>query len=279
MKKVKFVLPLIAVFLTFIFLVSNQVWKSYWVKVQKLSYLKYEGRRFDVYEFDRSTPDVGKKTKIYLTYGQSNAANGGEPHSRFRNENVHQFLLGETYVYEDPSLGANGLGVSVWGVLGDLLVKKGDIDSVIFANAAYGGTPISHLKEGIHFEFLMTQYSYLMTKYGRVDAILFHQGESDNKPGGPENYYRHFSKFLENLNSRGVRAPIYISRASVCGIDSANTALTEVQTKLALDYAQIMEGPNTDLLSEPEFRFDGCHFSESGLYEHAAAWKAVLNDN
>ena len=91
--------------------------------------------------------DISDNTGIYLTYGQSNSVNSGELGYMVKND-VYQFILGNTFDYIDPSLGGTGYGGSVWGMLGDKLIKQGFHDKVIFSNSGWGGTNIEQLKKG-----------------------------------------------------------------------------------------------------------------------------------
>jgi hypothetical protein len=253
---------------------------SLYVKAKKIPELKYEGRNFDVNRYEVVDLEITESSGVFLTYGQSNATNSGEPplwgETTGSIDNVYQFLLGNTYVYRDPSLGANGLGRSVWGLVGRDLIEKGVFDKVIFANSGYGGESISNLKDSIHFNFLTSNYNLLIEKYGKVDAILFHQGESDNSEDGIEKYYKEFSEFLNNLSDNGIFIPVYLSRASMCGEGSANEELTNIQNRLISDFELVKEGPNTDLLTSRQLRFDYCHFSQDGLKDYSNLWVQYL---
>ena len=116
-------------------------------------------------------------------------------------------------------------------------------------------------------------------KYGKVDAILFHQGESNHSEDGVINYYSGFSDFLQNLEKRGIKVPVYLSRASFCpNRYPVNIELTDIQNKLIGDYARVHAGPNSDLLvSKIDRRKDNCHFSLAGNQKLAKMWvEAIL---
>ncbi len=178
----------------------------------------------------------------------------------------------------NPSLGGTGTGGSVWGMVGDKLIEKGVYNEVIFSNCGWGGTTINELKEGEIFDYLVQNYSLMMEKYGRVDGILFHQGESDNINGGPESYYGSFVNFIDNLKLKGINTNVYLSRVSFCGVHyPLNDRLTTVQNRLINDLSNVFEGPNTDLLSEPKFRLpDNCHFSLLGYDRFSDMWVTSL---
>ena len=235
------------------------------------------GRNFYIPYYTAKSVDSTKQTGVYLTYGQSNSSNSGEFGYYVENE-VFQFLLGETFIYEDPSLGGTGTGGSVWGMVGDKLINEGVYEQVIFSNCGWGGRSIAHLKTGHYFEYLIQNHQGLIKRFGKVDGILFHQGESDNSPEGVENYYANFSEFVNNLKESGIEIPIYLSRASLCGEKRPiNNELTNVQNQLIKDFELIKEGPNTDLLSDKKYRRkDYCHFSLEGYDKFSDMWIEFL---
>ena len=237
---------------------------------------RWGGRNFNVDVYTIKETDPLKNIGVYLTYGQSNSTNSGEYGYFVKNE-VFQYLLGKTFVYEDPSLGGTGIGGSVWGMVGDKLIENEVHDQVVFSNSGWGGKSIGELKDGHEFEFLITNYNGLIDKYGRVDGILFHQGESNNSPEGVRNYYNDFSEFISNLKERGVEIPVYLSRVSLCGKNPINENLTDIQNKLIREIDIVREGPNTDLLSLESDRLnDYCHFSLQGNDKFSDMWVELL---
>jgi len=232
-----------------------------------------DGRNFNVGYFTLKDTNPTKKTMVFLTYGQSNSVNGGDCCYNVT-EDVFMYLTGQTYRYQDPSLGVNGLGGSVWGMVGDKLIKKGVTEQVVFSNCGWGGKTIKQLSQGHNLNFLVENYRGLIKKFGKVDGILFHQGENNNSPEGIQNYYRDFSNFIKNLNSEGVTIPIYLSRVSLCGSKKPiNPKLTNIQNELINNFNIVREGPNTDLISKrPERTKDLCHFTLDGYDRFSDMW-------
>ena len=234
------------------------------------------GRNFNIDYYDQLDVDLNKKTAIFITYGQSNAANDGQLGYVVKND-VFQYVIGESFVYKDPSLGATGFGGSVWGMLGDKLIQNGYYDQVIFSNCGWSGKRIEELKEGHYFEYLSKNFLSLEKKYGRVDGVLFHQGEANNSIEGVKNYYKDFYEFILKLKSIGINVPVFLSRASVCGIDRpSNKTLLNIQNKLIADLDNVKKGPNTDLIIGKEFRLDGCHFTIKGYEVYSDLWFECL---
>lgn len=278
MKKRYIIIPIIIFISISTFIFNNYPYNflyTFYVKTKKIKKISYDGRNLDISQLTQVHLDVSNDTGIFLTYGQSNAANAGEPGYNPSLE-VYQFLLGDTFKYQEPSLGVNGRGSSIWGMVGDKLIKSGANESVIFSNCGYGGKSIEQLIEGIHFNYLVINYKMLLKKYGRVDAILFHQGEQNAK--NFKNYYNKFSLFLENLTDEEINIPIYLARASYCGgIESPE--LLSIQDQLIKDFPQVLKGPNTDLIYSKTERYDNCHFSLSGLEKASDMWVDSLTAN
>ena len=117
-----------------------------------------------------------------------------------------------------------------------------------------------------------------MSVFGKVDGILFHQGESDNHPAGVKNYDKYFTEFLSNLKDWEIEIPIYLARASLCGAKPPNKMLTAVQDRLIANFEVVKEGPSSDLLHEKTDRLrDGCHFTLEGSSKLAAMWVESIN--
>lgn len=251
--------------------------KKYWSGPNVDPSFHNVGRNLHLDRYTSAETDPLKQTGVYLTYGQSNAENGGQYGYSVRSE-VYQFALGETFVYEDPSIGGIGQGGSVWGMLGDKLIERGFHEQVVFANCAWGGIRISKLKEGHYLQYLIDHYNGLMKKFGRVDGVLFHQGEADNFTEGVLEYYDNYVVFLENLDKAGIRIPVYLSRASLCGEGQPlNKDLTDIQDQIIADFEMVKEGPNTDMIIAKGDRIkDNCHFTLSGYDKFAEMWVKCL---
>ena len=234
-------------------------------------------RNFDIGNLKEVNLSIDNTTGIYLTYGQSNAANHGQIGYEVKYE-VYQYLKGKTYIYKDPSLGATGNDGSVWGMVGDKLIKSNMHKKVIFSNNGFGGRRIEDLNKEPYLNHLIKNYNQLLRDYGRVDAILFHQGEiNHSNKYGNSNYYKEFKILVDKLKAQGIIIPIYLSRTSICNNDS-DAGLIEIQNKIIKDMDIVFPGPNTDLLSEKKFRLpDNCHFSLLGYEKFSDMWVISLN--
>ena len=117
-------------------------------------------RNFDTSNLKERNLSIDTTTGIYLTYGQSNAANHGQIGYEVENE-VFQYLDGKAYPYKDPSLGATGDDGSVWGMVGDKLIKNNVHKKVVFSNNGYGGRKIEDLNKEPYLNYLIKNYNQL----------------------------------------------------------------------------------------------------------------------
>jgi len=234
------------------------------------------GRISDTSNYVEVDLKMADSTGVFLTYGQSNSVNQGQIGYEVKEE-VFMHFQGKTYEYKDPSLGGSGIDGSVWGMVGDKLINSGAYKRVVFANSGLGGRKLEELNKGKHFDYLVFNYQSLKDKFGKVDAILFHQGESEIEPDNVDNYYKNFEEFISNLKAKGISIPIYLSRASYCY--SLNSKITEIQDSLIKEYEIVREGPNTDLLTDKKYRLpDNCHFSMAGYERFSDLWVEYLTD-
>ncbi len=214
---------------------------------------------------------------VFLTYGQSNSVNAGQI-GHVSGPQVLNFYQGQLYRYEDPALGGQGRQGSVWGRLGDRLVGQNHYPGVIFALAGAHGKTLRQLSEAPHYDYFITQYRGLLETLGRVDAILFHQGEANHRHKQAGDYERQFLAFYRKLRADGVTAPLYLSQASLCN-NAPDEQLLGQQDALIADLPGVLRGPNSDALAHPRYRLpDRCHFSAEGLDALSQLWLESLSN-
>jgi len=223
---------------------------------------------------------------IILTLGQSNAANSGGGGYKVRGE-VFNIFRGKCYIANDPLLDTTGVKGSVWGRLADRLIDSGIYDKIFIKSIAIGGSPmVSWTQQGVgrihgnYFQRVVEAVRELDSLDLGVTHILWHQGEQDMSFGTTTEQYKDmFLDMLEGIRRLGVKAPIYVARASFCqGRESSR--VIRAQNELIEEYDDIFQGPNTDLINLAKQRIDsGCHFSEIGLDEHALQWSDLIIKN
>ncbi len=221
--------------------------------------------------------DSGKRM-VALTFGQSNGANYGESR-HCSGSGVLNWYRGRLYHAEDPLLGANGNGGSVWTRLGDRLIASGQWQQVIFAPLSIGGSALSEWIPGGQW-FQRVEETLLDLKAAGLSPthLLWHQGEADacthNTP--PEVYEARFWQMVEAIRALGISAPLYVCVATYIEGFSPNPDLQACQRRLGAQHDRgLYAGPDTDQLGL-EYRFDGAHFSEQGLDRFAELWMDCL---
>lgn len=237
--------------------------------------MRYAYRQTDTSDHTEALPERDARVGVFLAYGQSNSTNFGTRGYRVK-EPVFTFFEGKTYRYMDPALGGDGVGDSVWGRLGDMLVDSGRYDAVVFALAGYSSSTIGELGDDELYGYLKQQHAALSAAHGAIDGILFHQGEQNHRDRSDADYRAGFLRLLGRMRDDGIRTPLYLSQASYCG-NSKDTGLTGVQDRLIRDETNVLRGPNTDSLTDSRFRRDGCHFSAEGLDAFARLWLQALS--
>ena len=229
----------------------------------------------------------GDRTAILMTFGQSNSANAGRdryvPMQDVANFSIHD---GKCYRAEDPLLGPDANGGSVWGVLGDKLILGGHYDRVLVVPFGIGGSSIAQWQaDGPFHEILDGALKAIEAADIQPTHVLWHQGEADAMAGtSEEDYIEMFKNLVAKLRSGGVDAPIYPAVATHCQIplfDMGSEAregiepVRRAQQRL-VEIDGVSAGPDTDEIQGEFFRHDNCHFSAKGMQAHSEAWLNAL---
>ncbi len=216
--------------------------------------------------------------KVFLIYGQSNSANYSQIGYK-NSKNIFMFLDGKLYKYKDPVIGAGGDSGAVWGKVGDGLIKDMKYDSVVIASVGVGGASLQELVYGSNFEFFRYQLNQLIKVFGKIDGILFQQGETNHyRNVGSENYLKDFAQFIKKIRLI-TNSPIYLSQTSICQNESDKKLLT-IQNEIIKNFQNVLRGPNTDLLYDRKYRLpDKCHFSLKGLDELSKLWVEAIKNS
>lgn len=220
-------------------------------------------------------PAQNSSTAVVLVLGQSNSANHAE--KKFSTQypaHVLNYYLGKCYSAQSPLLGASGLEGEYLTLLGDLLIKKGNLSNVILVNKSIGATTVSDWANQGRFSTELVSTLITLNKSYQVTDIIWHQGESDFTGNTSFKEYREsFQEVKSILNQTGVKAPIFIAISTVCGYTSTWTAQNQVATALKslIDDRDIFLGIDVDatLLAsdrrpQSPSQAPNCHLSEQG---------------
>ena len=230
-------------------------------------------------------PAQDTSTAVVLVLGQSNSANHAE--KKFSTQyptKVLNYYLGKCYSAESPLLGASGVEGEYLTLLGDLLIKEGNLSNVVLINKSIGGTTVSDWSgQGRFSSDLVTKLNALNFKY-RVTHTIWHQGESDFTSNTSFKEYREsFQELQLTLNRTSVTAPIFIVISTICGFNSTWTAQNPVATaqKSLIDNRDIFLGIDADATlltsdrrAQSPSQEPNCHLSEKGQVKVA---KSISN--
>ncbi len=214
---------------------------------------------------------------VILAVGQSNAANYTAERSAASQSTTLNFYRGRCYPAQDPMLGADGRGGSVWPRVGDLLGSHSSASSVIIANVAVGGTAIHQWSSGGEYHKKLQRTLRELRQAGlRISHLLWHQGESDAKYRTTASaYVGDFMDLKEALATRGHQTPMWVARTSYCQ-GRTGAAVRRAQNELINSLEDVYAGPDTDVLVGITFRYDDCHFTKLGAELVARAWVDLL---
>lgn len=215
---------------------------------------------------------------VLLAFGQSNSSNYGETRysagNKVANFNLHD---GKCYRAEDPLLGADGTGGSVWGRLGDELVASGAFDQVLVVSFGIGATTLGEWTTGGRLH-PRVEYAARQLAAANIEAthVLWHQGEDDVRKGtSSEDYIAMFAALVASLRGYGIEAPVFPAVATICE-DLGSDTLRAAQRALPRRINGVYPGADTDSLSDMSDRHDFCHFSDQGMARHAGLWQSSI---
>ena len=204
-------------------------------------------------------------TGVFIAYGQSNAANSCECNEETVSNQAYQYFQGETYRFNKTMIGTTGVNCSPWSVLATKLIDNNLYENVVFANCAVAGRPLEQLNKGFNYYYLEENLKNMILNFGKVDGILFHQGEANHSTVlGFDNYFNDFNIFQEKIKIISPETKIYLCRATYCN-NYSDIDLIYIQNNIINSYDNVYAGPNTDELID--YRVDDCHLSKEGIVE------------
>jgi autotransporter-associated beta strand protein len=217
---------------------------------------------------------------IYVTAGQSNSCNWGEPGINTDDRvSAMNFTNGAWSMAADPMPGGDGPRGSVWTRLGPLLTSASNLP-VGFVSVGVGGTAVSYWVPPSTDGYLRLKAAAQAFPPNGFRAVLWHQGESDSYYSTtPADYQTRLSSAITQLRTdAGWAMPWYVAEAS----DLSNTTLMQEEPVMAgqrrVIYADplVFAGPATDDFHLEGKLYDGVHFNNAGMADHAQQWADVL---
>ncbi|MFA4870514.1 MAG: sialate O-acetylesterase [Pedobacter sp.] len=243
----------------------------------------------DYLHFRKEVPDKDviindPKVMICLTFGQSNAGNYGNGTYSTRNE-VYNYYKGKLYKAEEPLLGPDGGGSSVWTRVADMLIDSGLYEKVIIVPCAIGGTSVECWSEGHCKDKLIKTLDYLENDNIKLTHIFWDQGETDNVDNTTTaEYKKRLKEVIKMIRDRKFNAPFYTSISSYFPYNNDNLYgidpdVIKAQEEVIKEIDNVKRGPNTDSLNLAYYRADAVHFTEKGLDELAKRWFESIKQN
>jgi len=234
-----------------------------------------EVRAFDgqgmVAEVEVDRVGVGE---VFVTAGQSNAANGGLPRQTPGDERVAAHGPDGWQFAADPQPIASGSGGTPWSVLGGLLAEQLQVP-VGFISVGWGSTSVADWQPGGgHYERLADALDVLRPQGLR--AVLWHQGETDAfLQTSTADYAARLGDLIAASRAEaGWDVPWGVALASFAGnaTPQAQAAVVAAQQQVIAAGPLVFQGAATNDLVGAAWRYDNLHFNEAGLREHAARW-------
>lgn len=213
-------------------------------------------------------------SEVWLTIGQSNAANHGE-HRFAGARGVFAFDGRSCLPARDPLPGASGTGGSVWIPLAARWIAEGRASRVLIVSRAEQSTTIAQWQPGgALFGRVVAAAAGLERSGLRVSRVLWSHGESDAHFGtSGARYAAGLDRLAAALRRQGVSVPMNVAVSSVCG-PSRSPAIRAEQLA-AGGRVGLITGPDLDLIPPTE-RYERCHFRETGQISAARLWAAAL---
>ncbi|HEU0009229.1 MAG TPA: sialate O-acetylesterase [Verrucomicrobiae bacterium] len=218
---------------------------------------------------------------IFVTVGQSNAANDGTPAQTPQDDRVSALAVAGSSRWQranDPQPVATGIGGSPWPQLGDLCVARCGVP-VGFYSVALGSTTVADwLPGGMWYHRLGGGLRYFGPN--GCKAVLWHQGESDSIDGTSAATYssRLRAIIAQSRLDAGWSVPWGIARVSYHPQAPPENwpAIIEGQNDAITQSADAFPGPTTDDFGGLGYLADGVHFNQAGLEVHALRWASAI---
>lgn len=220
---------------------------------------------------------AAQRPLVLLALGQSNAGNHGQL-VRGQLPPVLTVADGKCLWATDPLPGGTGNGGSIWSRLPAQLAALGLRRPVVLSVLALDATsladwtdPASPLPQRLRAHIKTLQALHL-----QPHAVLWQLGEADARLGTTTSAYQNgMRKLAQALYQQRLTAPLLVASSTLCR-SAPSSAVRAAVRQLIAGGEPFQTGPDTDTLTGPTMRVDGCHFSAAGLDAAAALWAASL---
>ena len=229
--------------------------------------------------------------EVFITAGQSNSANWGEPKQKCQTGMVVAFNGHDWQLANDPMPICGGKGGSIWPLVGDALATRLQVP-IGFLCLGVGSSSVrqwdpnspspdladSKSLDGLYQRFIK-KYVPLLKPYG-YRAVLWHQGETDREMRSSL-YYKLLKNLITTFQAEFAHASWMVA---IIGNQWMNPEYGKgcraAQTQL-INEQVAAPGPDTDQLGEKYRQLNGrsSHFNQEGLSAHAQMWvNAIMQE-
>lgn len=221
-------------------------------------------------------PFVWSDPLVLIAVGQSNAANHGLPLGRAGSGSYALSAKG-VFRLEDPMPGASGTGGSPWPHWATLQQRARPGSQLVVAAIAQGSSAVADwIPGGVHAQRLPEVLKALRSQQLDVDAVVWHQGETEAWSGGDAAAYAaNLRRWIASVRALGIEAPIYVCLTSRDSQGVINPAIRQAQASVWNSQERVFAGADTDSLGDT-FRSDGVHFNARGLEAFAALLQRAM---
>lgn len=219
---------------------------------------------------------IWRDPAVLLVAGQSNAANHGRPRGR-AGAGSYALSADGLFQLEDPLPGASGPGGSPWPYWAAHQQLDRPGTQVVVASIAQGSSTVADwIPGGVHAQRLPEVLKALRSQQLAVDAVVWHQGETEAwSRGDAAAYAANLRRWIASVRAVGINVPIYVCLTSRDRRGVINPAIRQAQASVWNSQQRVFAGADTDSLGDA-FRSDGVHFNARGLEAFATLLQRAM---
>ncbi|MBN1910328.1 MAG: PEP-CTERM sorting domain-containing protein [Pirellulales bacterium] len=219
--------------------------------------------------------------EVFITAGQSNSANYGEPAQMPSDSRVSAWNGTSWQFAVDPQPLATGTAGSPWPDFGSILVEHQQVPVGVIA-VGVGSTTVQQWLPGTS-NYNKINSALAAAGPNGVRAILWHQGESDGYASTSATTYasRLNSIIAQSRVDAGYDVPWGVALASWLGstTPAQQAEIIAGQQAVIAGDPLVFQGASTDTFHEIGLvKNDGPHFNDAGLREHGQQWSDAVVD-
>ncbi|MBL4702675.1 MAG: hypothetical protein JKX85_15630 [Phycisphaeraceae bacterium] len=221
--------------------------------------------------------------EVFITAGQSNAANWGKPKQRTRTGMVVVFDGKRWQAANDPLPLCDGKSGSIWSLVGDRLNKALNMP-IGFMCLGVGGSGVRQWNpenyrnkvKNAQLYGRFKKYVPLLRPYG-FRAVLWHQGETD-RMSRKDVYVRNLKNVITGFKQDFGLAPWMVAIVGNQWFNPIYGKGCRAAQKQIIAEGLAFQGPDTDILGKKFRLMEGksSHFNQRGLEAHAALWSKAI---